>query len=406
MTPFQLTAVTLIALATTALGNPMIAARVASKDFPSVFQAWNPIDHPDWPQDELNDRLVAAAKHDVFWEEPISQLGFGTKIAVGAVWDGKHPGLATDFTPESKKQALTNRDHMLELNPSMVFLFEVRWRDAPGSFLPEDSPFWKRNPDGTRAEGWDGGPEPYYLLNPDIPEFAANIGRQAKIAIDSGIYDGVMLDWSGHLPIIKKVREVIGEHGLIIVNIHDNIEHGELYKDYINGSFMECNPKGPGSYVNAATQKDANTSSWDKVRDAYVWFEANLREPRINCLEIWLNDRKDMRRVRAATTLALTHGDGSVLAADGNPVPEPDHLHDWYPLWDLPLGKPKGKRQGDPKNVVTREFDGGIAAYNHFGNGEQTITLDQPMKQFSTGKVGTSFTIQDADGDIFLPISE
>ena len=390
-------------LTASVLADPSVAERINAKDYPSVFQAWNPIDHPDWPQDDLDDRLKAAAKHDVFWEEPISQLGFGTKIAVGAAWDGKHAGMATDFTADSKKQALANRARMLELNPSMVFLFEVRWRDAPGSFLPEDSPFWKRNDDGSRAEGWDGGPEPYYLLSPDIPEFAANIARQAKIAIDSGIYDGVMLDWSGHLPIVKKVREVVGDTGLVIVNIHDDIEDGKMYQKYINGSFMECNPKGPGSYVNAATQKDANSSTWDKVRDGYVWFEANLLEPRINCLEVWVNDRKDMRRVRATTTLALTHGDGSVLVADGNPLPTPDHLHDWYPIWDVQLGKPKGPRKGDQKGIVTRDFDGGTVAYNHFGNGTQTLTFKKPMKQFSTGKTGSSFEIQDADGDIFFP---
>jgi hypothetical protein len=383
--------------------NP--AERLSKRDFPSVFQAWNPIDHPAWTQGDLDDRLKAAAKHDVFWEEPISQLGFGTKIAVGAVWEGKHPGLATDFTPDTNKQALANRARMLELNPQMVFLFEVRWRDAPGSFLPENSPFWKRNADGTRAEGWDGGPEPYYLLNPDIPEFAANIARQSKIAIDSGIYDGVMLDWSGHLPIVRKVREAIGEDGLIIVNIHDDIEDGKKYRDLINGSFMECNPKGPGSFINKTTQKDSNTSTWDKVRDAYVWFEENLRQPRVNCLEVWTTDRKDLRRVRAATTLALTHGNGSVLVADGNPLPEPDHLHDWYPIWDLPLGKPTGPKRGEPTSIVTREFDGGIVAYNHHGNGTHTLTFEKPMKRHSNGKTGRSFQIQDADGDIFLPVN-
>lgn len=378
------------------------ADRIETRQFPSVFQAWNPIDHPDWPLGKLEDRLKAAAKHDVVWEEPISQLGFGTALAIGAVWDGKNPGLATDFTPESKQQALANRARMLELNPDMVFLFEVRWRDAPGSFLPADSPFWKRNPDGSRAEGWDGGPEPYYLLDPDVPEFAANIARQAKIAIQSGIYDGVMLDWSGHLPIVKKVREVIGDDGLIIVNIHDDIEDGMKYRDLINGSFMECNPQGPGAYKDPRKGRQTYGTTWDKVRDAYVWFEDNLREPRINCLEAWTADRKDLRRVRCATTLALTHGNGSVLVADGNPVPTPDHLHDWYPMWDLPLGKPKSTRSGDPKGIVTREFDGGIVAYNHIGNGTHTLELPKPMKRHSTGETGTRFEIQDADGDIFL----
>jgi hypothetical protein len=390
------------ACVSTASSTP--AQRIDTRSFPSVFQAWNPIDHPDWPQEQLDDRLKAAAKHDVFWEEPISQLGFGTALAIGAVWDGENPGLATDFTPESKQLALANRTRMLELNPQMVFLLEVRWRDAPSSFLPENSPFWKRNPDGSRAEGWDGGPEPYYLLDPDVPEFAANIARQTKIAIDSGIYDGVMLDWSGHLPIVKEVREVIGDDGLIIVNIHDDIEDGMKYQELINGSFMECNPQGPGQYIDPRKNRQTYGTTWDKMREAYLWFEANLRQPRVNCLEVWTADRKDLRRVRAATTLALTHGNGSVLVADGNPVPTPDHLHDWYPIWDLPLGKPKSVRSGDPKSIVTRDFDGGLVAYNHFGNGVKTLELPAPVKRHSTGETGTRFEIQDADGDVFLPL--
>lgn len=47
--------------------------------------------------------------------------------------------------------------------------------------------------------------------------------------MESGVYDGVMLDWSGYLFIVKKVCEVIGDEGLIIVNIYDDIEDGKKY---------------------------------------------------------------------------------------------------------------------------------------------------------------------------------
>ena len=147
---------------------------------------------------------------------------------------------------------------------------EVRWRDAPGSFLPDDSPFWKRNADGTRAAGWDGGPEPYYLLDPENKAFQENIARQCKSAIDSGVYDGIMLDWSGHLEIVKITRQNIGDTGLIIVNIHDDIQDGQKYGDLINGSFMECNPKGPGE------AKSSFKTNWPDLRNGLQFFEANL----------------------------------------------------------------------------------------------------------------------------------
>ncbi len=364
------------------------------RDFPSVFQAWNPIDMPEYPLDTNDQRLVAAAKHDLLWEEPVSMLGFGTDLVLGAVWNHEHGGLATEFTPESHGIALNNRKKMLAMNPNMIFLLEVRWRDAPGSFLPEDSEFWRRNDDGTRAEGWQGGPEPYYLIDRDSKAFHENIARQSRLAIESGVYDGVMLDWSGYLPIVKKVREAIGDTGLIIVNIHDDLEKGELYKDYINGSFMECNPDGPG----VPTQR--NISTWDQMEKALKFFEVEFLEPRINAFEVW-GDRKDLRRMRATTTLGLTHSNGYVLYGDMNPLPTPDHMHDWYDFWDIPLGMPKAKGYLREDGAHQREFDGGIVIYNPYSNGPVILEFENEVYSHTHGKAGTSFELLNADGDIF-----
>jgi hypothetical protein len=372
-----------------------VDARIASRGQVSVFQAWNPIDMPAiFPLETLEQRLRAAAKHDVLWEEPVSQLGFNTPLVLGAVWEGEYPGLSRRFTDESLTIALANRRRLLELNPMMVLLLEVRWRDAPGSFLPEDSPFWKRNADGSRVLGWDNGPEPYYLLDPDNPEFAENIARQCRIAVESGVYDGVMIDWSGHMGVVAKTREILGEQGIIIVNIHDKIDDARKYAPYINGSFMECNPAGPGLVTRS------NGTTWDKLRAGYVFMEENLREPRLNCLEVW-GRRDDLRRMRAATTLMLTHGNGSVLYGDPNPLPEPDHLHVWYSFWDVKLGRAAGPRSDRDDGASVREFTGGTVVYNHLGNGEVIIVFDGPRRRVSDGTVGTSFVLNDADGDIF-----
>ncbi|TWU34341.1 hypothetical protein [Novipirellula artificiosorum] len=376
-----------------------VGHRVTEKSFPSVFQAWNPIDMPSWPQDSLEERLKAAAKHDLIWEEPVSQLGYGVKLVLGAVWDHKHGGLATGFTAESQQQAIANRAAMLKMNPDMAFLLEVRWRDAPGSFLPEDSPFWKRHPNGTRVEGWLGGPEPYFMLDYENEAFRANVSRQCRIALDSGVYDGIMLDWNGRLDLIKRVRTEIGQDGLIIVNIHDDVKDGEEYKDLINGSFMECNPNGPGA------PKASFYTSWDDLRDGLIFFEEHFQNPQINCLEVW-GSRDDLRRMRAATTLGLTHSNGYLLYADPNPLKTPDHLHNWYDFWNVDLGRPLNDcvRKKMPKNrVAERSFEGGVVVYNHFGNEKAVFSFDTPHKRLSDGKISKQFEMQDADGDIFLP---
>ncbi|MFC1762269.1 hypothetical protein ACFL6U_09330 [Planctomycetota bacterium] len=372
--------------------------RIHGRNYPSVFQAWNPIDmNCCFPLTTNDDRLTVAAKHDFLWEEPVSQLGFGTDLMLGAVWDHRHGGLATQFTKDSQKLALKNRKKMLKINPNMVFLLEVRWRDDPGSFLPEDSPFWQRNEDGTRVLGWDNGPEPYYLLDPENANFQANIANQTLAAIKSGVYDGVMIDWSGHLGIIKTVRQVIGDQGLIIVNIHDSIEDAKKYQAYINGSFMELNP------IDAGAVSDSNARQWDTIREALLYFESNFLRPRVNCLEVW-GERRDLQRMRATTTLGLIHSDGYVLYADPNPLASLDHLHDWYTFWDVDLGKPAGDMTLRDDGAYQREFAGGIVIYNHHGNGPVIVSFKKCRRQVSNGVLGCRFTVSDTDGDIFVPV--
>ena len=367
--------------------------------------AWYNIDMPQYPVETEDQRIAACAKHDIMWEEPLSQLGEGVDLVLGLTWDHQYHGFADKFTAASLNRALVNKKKLLEHNPNMITLFEIRWRDAPMSFLPEESEWWKRDENGEIVKGWPGGWEPFYMLDYENEEFQDNVARQAKIALESGVYDGIMLDWSGHLGIIKKIRAAIGDEPLIIVNIHDDIHDGELYKDYINGSFMELNPiddkSMPVDELVLFSQEDVNKRSWTKIEEALMWFEDNLCEPQINCLEVWGN-RKDVRRMRATTTMSLTLSDGYCLYADPNPLKTPDHQHDWYAMWECDLGKAKAKGVKADKGYWTREYDGGVVIYNPSNNATVTVAFDAPHKRVSTGEVASQFEIENIDGDIFV----
>ena len=365
------------------------------RDYPSVFQAWYGVDMPEVPLETEAQRLRMAARHDIIWEEPLSQLGEGVNLVLGLVWDHQHYGHADSFTVSSLERARRNRDILRQHNPHVVTLAEIRWRDAPSTFLPEDSDWWMREENGDPKIGWTGGWVPFWMLNYENPEFQDNVARQAAIAIGSGVYDGVMLDWSGHLEIIRKVRAAIGDEALIIVNIHDDIGKGKLYAPYINGSFMECNPQ------DATSIEKRNNTNWDSLRDAVIWFEENLRKPTINCLEVW-GDRKDLSRMRATTALGLVYSNGSVLYGDPNPLKTPDHLHDWYGFWDAPLGRPVSNARERPDGAVERSFEGGLVIYNHEGNGPVTIEFTEDRTRASDMLRGSRFIISDRDGDIFL----
>lgn len=379
--------------------------RVKSRNYPSVFQAWYSVDMPEkYPTDTEEQRIKVSAMHDLMWEEPLSQLGEGVDLVLGLEWDHDNNGLANSFTDESLVKAKQNKAKLLEKNPNMVCLFEVRWRDAPQSFLPADSEWWLRDDNGEIKKGWLGGWEPFLMLNYENPEFQDNVARQCKIAIESGVYDGVMFDWSGHLEIIKKTRAAIGDSALIIVNIHDDIHDGELFKDYINGAFMELNPidtlSMPVEDLVLFKKEDVNKRKWDNIREALIYYEENFQEPKVNCLEVWGN-RKDEARMRATTTLGLVYSDGYVLYADPNPLKTPDHYHDWYPFWDFEIGQPLGARTERKDGAAIREYDNGTVVYNHYGNAAITITFETEKTRLSDGSKGKSFEVNGRDGDIF-----
>jgi hypothetical protein len=104
--------------------------------------------------------------------------------------------------------------------------------------------------------------------------------------------------------------------------------------------------------------------------------------------------------------LGLTHSNGYVLYADPNPLPTPDHYHDWYPFWDVNLGKPKRDLKKLSNGAYQRVFDNGVVIYNHYKNGKVYLKFKNKMKSAATGKISNSFVIDDRDGDIFLRLNK
>lgn len=371
--------------------------RIESRDFPSIFQAWYPVELNNSSSGKNLSHLEAVAKHDLVWEEPISQSLENYELPIGVEWDHQYPGLANGFTKKSIIKARSNHKLLKKLNPNLISLIEIRWRDAPQCFLPNDNEMWLRDSLGQKQLGWKGSKIPYYLLDYKSEAVQNNIAKQAKLATELDLYDGIILDWSGNLEIIKKVRNAIGPDKLIIVNIHDDIEYGQLYKDYINGSFMELNP------IDYGPLKYNNHRDWDRIREALIWYEKNLRKPVINCLEV-NGERDDLSRMRAATTLGLVYSNGYQLFGDYNPLPSPDHLHNWYPFWDVQLGKPLGNFVEKDDGSALREFNYGTVVYNHYKNNPIIIEFKEPKKRASTNEIGKIFSMKDRDGDIFMNV--
>jgi hypothetical protein len=106
--------------------------------------------------------------------------------------------------------------------------------------------------------------------------------------------------------------------------------------------------------------------------------------------------------MRATTTLALTHSDGYCLFSDPNPLPTPDHQHNWYPFWDKHLGQAIATGTVAHDGPVRREFESGTAVYNPMGNKAVSVTFREDRRSVATGKTARIHDLGSPDGDIFL----
>lgn len=352
--------------------------RIQGRVFPSVFQAWSGAQNT---QDDSP--LHTVARHDLVFHSPEF---FRLR------WNQRPTGLADGFTADSITRAKAFRQELLTLNPNLVLIAEIRYRDASKSYLPEGHEWWLRDEKGQVVPGWDEGG--FFCLDFHNPDFRRQVAKQAKAAVDSMAVDGVMLDWwsddDSRLALIKEVRNAIGDKAIILANANDR--KTPQTAPYINGYFMEC-------------YKSATEADWRQIADTLSWAEANLREPRVNCLETWYHtSRDDLNLMRATTTLVLTLSDGYCLFSDPNPLPTPDHLHNWYSFWNKSLGKPiaQGNTLGD--GTVRREFANGTVVYNPLGNKAVTVTFPEERRSAATGKPAKNHDLDSADGDIFLKI--
>jgi hypothetical protein len=357
--------------------RPLIE-RIQGRTFPSVFQAWSPAQNV---QDESP--LHTVARHDLVFHVPEF---FGLR------WNQRPTGLADGFTADSITKAKSFRQKLLTLNPNLVLVAEIRYRDAHKSYLPEGHKWWLRNEKGETVPGWDEGG--YFCLDFHNPEFRSQVASQAKAAVESGAVDGVMLDWwsddASRLALIREVRHAIGDKAIILANANDR--KTPQTASYINGYFMEC-------------YKSKMAKDWQEIADTLAWAEDHLREPRVNCLETWYHQsRDDLNLMRATTTLALTHSDGYCLFSDPNPLPTPDHLHNWYAFWSRSLGKPVARGKAASDGTIRRGFENGTVVYNPMGNKAVSVAFGEDRRSAATGRIAESHELGSPDGGVFLKV--
>ena len=391
------------------LGSMSITERIQNRTFPSIFAAWGGI---GWSP-VLNLPGLSDIEHITLHDLYFSSLMFTGELVE------TNSGIKVVGNLEAAQQ---EREAFLRLNPNMLFLAELRMRDAfPDKYYHEDYPYWLRNEAGERVEGWPGA----FLLDFTDPGQQDIIVQQALAVAQCGLYDGIILDWwsedsvvladesnaawgtdetSGYRGykaeqeardnILQGIRSQVRNDFLILVN--GNRRKMPRTGWAINGTFMETLRDHDRGYTHDGLAE---------IESTLLWAEENLREPRINCLEGWgiptesPDSLSNLRWMRVFTTMGLTHSDGYVLYNDGI-----QHQHYWYDFWDADLGQPVGEKAQRYENrdgLFIREFTNGWAIYNRSGSAQE-IRLPEQATGVESGLRNTIHTILDLDGEIYL----
>ena len=411
-----------------------IENRMQDRDYPSVVSAW--YDILNRPQLTYQERLV---HHD---------LHFSPKFGLHFQRTQKGIELVGNLI-EARRQ----RDMLLEMNPNMIFLLEVRMRDAD-----PDSPFyrtayddnfpWIRDAVGNKVSGGYGEYTSFLIdfTHPDTQDFVVG---QAIAASKCGLYDGIFLDfwiedWAvlrrdltdevyrklsaerqAREVILRRIRAEVGDDFLILVN--PNRRKTPIAAPYINGLFMETVRDHEGGYT---------LQGLIEIESTLLWAEENLQEPQFNCLEGWGIETEspdspaNRRWMRVFTTMGLTFSDGYVLYITGirHPIHEHDwrvfeithkavhdegsfhnhgHDHYWYDFWDADLGQPVGEKAELYENrqgLFIREFTNGWAVYNRSGK-THNIKFPEQVSGVSSGRQEKIWhELADLDGEIYLRV--
>ena len=390
-----------------------IEDRIQNRNLPSIFQGWSS-EVLNLSHLALEDRL---SYHDLFWGVLFGNHFLPTPQGYQLMGNLKH--------------GTARRDKLLSKNPNMLFLAEIRQRDAHlHRHYPEDFPYWLRDEDGNLIQDWheSSGREQHdrYLLDFRQPGMQDIIVEQAISAAKCGLYDGIFFDWwaeygislanfhitppivystaeeerDARLTILQRIRANVPDDFLILCN--RNQHKLPISAPYINGSFMETFPKDP--------ERGYTRDDIIEIETNLIWLEENLREPQTNCLRgqgipTEPPDSSNNRRwMRLFTTMSLTLSDGYVTFVNGRRWHQ---FHFWYPFYDADLGQPVGpqaQRYQNVEGLYIREFTNGWAAYNRSGVA-QTITLPSsatPVSDRGNNAASQTHLLPDLDGEIYL----
>ncbi len=315
-------------------------------------------------------------------------------------YEGKPQGLADGFTADSIAAAKKRIAEIRALNPDVVIIGDLLFYEYHDDWLPEDHPWWLRK-DGQRQQFWPGT----HRMDWYNEEYRRHVVRQTvslkETGVDGVFYDNVRNEPQAWVPLLKAVREAVGDDFLILANAGYAVGEYDFAAPYLNGMMYESG-------------WSHNRTQWDDCIAKMQHTQSLLRQPTISLIERfeeirsragWPGDSQrgrkppaDPQARRWSLCCALTIGDFYYLFSDNT-----SHRHDWYPEYDVKIGLPTAAGQRLGSHVWQRQYEKALVVVNLPGaSGPYEVKLDKPARDSLTGESGTSFTIPPGDGRILL----
>lgn len=212
----------------------------------------------------------------------------------------------------------------------------------------------------------------------------------------------------GKLDLIKRLRASLGHDIPIMVNAQNT---GEFIKDDVNGNYLEdyvdytISHNWDFKYVLdlylgwCNTPHRPNCTTINATSGYWPEYEAPKRLPFGECCDVLTAGYDQLQRMRYGLGTALL-GDG-FYGFDLNTRWRGQHW--WYPEFDAPLGKARGKAECAEDGTWRREFQNGFVIVNPQAH-RVNLRFDRYYRDFSNGWDGQEFVIPARDARLFFPV--
>ncbi len=361
--------------------RPSIDDRMAARSMPSTFFAW----------DYVPDATMTA---DIWWN--------GGHVNMGYILEPMGNGRYMPHMAGNVPHSITIRDDFDRENPNMIYLAVMRHNYSPISRYPDDWFGWERDANGNRIFAFRN----HAMIDYTSPEVQDFLVEHSVAHSKCGLYDGIMFDAWGEDPnlpedqqqsLLGRIRERIPDDFLILFRVGGY--RVPTIIPYANGAFMET--KAQYGYTLKYIME---------IEDALMYYEANLREPRINCLSATTIEHEpadspdNLRQMRLLTTMSLTLSNGYMTYS--RPQIGSDYMY--YPFQDVDLGQPvsdMAHNYQDIDGLYIREFTNGWAVYNRTVE-DQTVELPGGALSVRMDETDVDHVVPYMDGDIFLKTAD